>query len=106
MRFFEFAGGAGSVTAFDFSFPRAVSYGGQTHSYLLAKCATGVLYAKVRLSSGTAPTSPATSSATAPQRADFLRAPQRTIPPQGRSKLPPSRKGGEFSTKPSYLAAP
>lgn len=42
------AGGSGSVTSFAFSFPRTVSYAGKKHSYLLAKCATGVLYAKVQ----------------------------------------------------------
>lgn len=42
------AGGSGSVTGFAFGFPRTVSYAGQKHNYLLAKCETGVLYAKVQ----------------------------------------------------------
>ncbi|MGA8746978.1 MAG: hypothetical protein WB507_14095 [Solirubrobacterales bacterium] len=42
------AGGSGSVISFAFGFPRSVGYGAKNHSYLLARCATGLLYARVQ----------------------------------------------------------
>lgn len=44
----QIAGGSGSVISFAFGFPRSVGYGAKRHSYLLARCATGLLYARVQ----------------------------------------------------------